>query len=295
VKRSAITVSLLVLSTALVVGCKSTAQLPPIEQMAQPPSIRLNYHIASRDDSLYTIAWRYGVDFRELAQRNRIAPPYRLHAGQKIMLSDGDAATRLAASRTVATPRGVQVTAVQDDQAVVEVASETPAVSHTSARATTASRAQPSTTVATKTPAAAQPETPAKVTAPAAVASGSSHWLWPTSGRVITLYSATDPLRKGIDLEGKLGDPVKAAGAGSVVYAGSGLAGYGQLIIIKHDDQFLSAYGHNSKLLVAEGDTVKKGQVIAEVGASGTDKNKLHFEIRKSGKPVDPLLYLPRR
>ena len=119
--------------------------------------------------------------------------------------------------------------------------------------------------------------------------------MWPTNGRLITLYSANDPLRKGIDLEGKQGDPVKAAGAGSVVYAGSGLAGYGQLVIVKHDEQFLSAYAHNNKLLVAEGDAVKKGQVIAEVGSSGTDKNKLHFEIRKSGKPVDPLLYLPRR
>jgi lipoprotein NlpD len=199
------------------------------------------------------------------------------------MLADSDAATRLAASRTVPTPRGVQVTAVRDDQPVVEVASAKPAASRPAVVA-------PSTAV--KIPAKVQPEATAQ---PAPATSSSSNWLWPTNGRLITLYSATDPLRKGIDLEGKQGDPVKAANAGSVVYAGSGLAGYGQLIIVKHGEQFLSAYGHNSKLLVAEGDAIKKGQVIAEVGSSGTDKNKLHFEIRKSGKPVDPLLYLPRR
>lgn len=287
-KRNAITVSLLlVLSSVLITACKSTARLPPIEQMAQPPSIRLNYLIASRDDSLYTIAWRYGVDVQELARRNNIAPPYHLRAGQKIMLSDGDAATRLAESRSVAAPRGVKIAAVQEDQPVVEVASSTPTHSAVSA-------VKPSHNAPAVEPTVAPAST--AVAASSAVASGTSgRWLWPTSGRVITLYSATDPLRKGIDLEGKLGDPVKAAGSGSVVYAGSGLAGYGELIIIKHDDQFLSAYGHNSKLLVAEGDTVKKGQVIAQVGSTGADKNKLHFEIRKAGKPVDPLLYLPRR
>lgn len=289
-KRNAMTVALLLaLLSVLGVGCKSTTQLPPIEQMAQPPSIRLNYHIASNNESLYVIAWRYGVDVRELAQRNRIAPPYHLRVGQKIMLADSDASTRLAASRTVATPRGVQVTAVQDDQSVVEVASATPTTNRTVVVAPSTVKTQ----TTTRPDVAAKPA-PSTTTAMTATNSN-SHWLWPTNGRVITMYSANDPLRKGIDLEGRQGDPVKATGAGSVVYAGSGLAGYGQLIIIKHNDQFLSAYGHNSKLLVAEGDAVKKGQVIAEVGSSGTDKNKLHFEIRKSGKPVDPMLYLPRR
>ncbi len=274
----------LALLSALVAGCQKPAKLPPIEQMAQPPSIRLNYHIAARDDSLYSIAWRYGVDARELAQRNRIAAPYRLHAGQKIMLAESDSATRLAESRAVSTPRGVKVTAVQDDQPVVEVASST---ASTSSGVREVSTPQTSGTNSAATSSAAASTT---------VALGSSgQWLWPTNGRVITLFSANDPLRKGIDLEGKQGDPVKAAGSGSVVYAGSGLAGYGELLIIKHDDQFLSAYGHNSKLLVAEGDTVKKGQVIAHVGSTGADKTKLHFEIRKAGKPVDPLLYLPRR
>ena len=205
------------------------------------------------------------------------------------MLADSDASTRLAASRTVATPRGVQVTAVQDDQSVVEVASATPTTNRTVVVAPSTVKTQ----TTTRPDVAAKPA-PSTTTAMTATNSN-SHWLWPTNGRVITMYSANDPLRKGIDLEGRQGDPVKATGAGSVVYAGSGLAGYGQLIIIKHNDQFLSAYGHNSKLLVAEGDAVKKGQVIAEVGSSGTDKNKLHFEIRKSGKPVDPMLYLPRR
>lgn len=186
-KRNAVTIAfLLILLSVLGAGCKSTTQLPPIEQMAQPPSIRLNYHIASSNESLYVIAWRYGVDVRELAQRNRLAPPYHLRAGQKIMLADSDANTRLAASRTVATPRGVQVTAVQDDQPVVEVASATPAVSRPAVAAS-------SSTVKTQT--TAQPETVTASTPTASSsASNNSHWLWPTNGRVITMYSANDPV-----------------------------------------------------------------------------------------------------
>src|SRR5690606_26985638 len=138
---------------------------------------------------------RYGVDVRELAQRNRITPPYHLRAGQKIMLADSDAATRLAASRTVSTPRGVQVTAVQDDQPVVEVAS-----SATSANDRPAVAASPTVV---KPPAEKQPIVSAPPTAAPVATNSNTHWLWPTNGRLITLYAANDPLRKGIDLEGK--------------------------------------------------------------------------------------------
>jgi lipoprotein NlpD len=102
-------------------------------------------------------------------------------------------------------------------------------------------------------------------------------------------------VHKGIDIGGKRGDPVKAVAAGQVVYAGTGIVGFGELLIVKHNDVYLSAYGHNDQLLVAEGDTVKAGQVIAEKGSSGTDRVKLHFEIRKEGKPIDPQRLLPRR
>jgi lipoprotein NlpD len=122
-----------------------------------------------------------------------------------------------------------------------------------------------------------------------------SDWMWPTNGKVIKSYQSRGIGLKGIALAGKLGAPVKAAASGKVVYSGQGLRGYGQLIIIKHNNTYLSAYGHNSQLLVKEGQMVSKGEIIAKMGQSGTDKVKLHFEIRKNGSPIDPLTLLPAR
>lgn len=118
-------------------------------------------------------------------------------------------------------------------------------------------------------------------------------WIWPANGKVLGQFSESGS--KGIDIGGKAGDPVIAAGDGKVVYSGTGLRGYGMLIIVKHNATFLSAYAHNQKLLVKEGQTVSKGQKIAEMGNSDADQVKLHFEVRRQGKPVDPLKYLPQR
>lgn len=120
-------------------------------------------------------------------------------------------------------------------------------------------------------------------------------WHWPTAGRVIETFRRGDPGRRGLDIRGRLGQPVRAAAAGRVVYSGSGLPGYGQLIIIKHNDNYLSAYGYNRRLLVREGQRVRAGQRIAEMGAVGGEGPVLHFEIRRDGRPVDPLRLLPRR
>lgn len=120
-------------------------------------------------------------------------------------------------------------------------------------------------------------------------------WAWPASGTLIGRFASNGSLNKGIDIAGQLGQPVLAASGGTVVYAGSGLRGYGELVIIKHNETYVSAYGHNRRLLVREGQQVKVGQSIAEMGSTGTDRVKLHFEIRRQGKPVDPLQYLPRR
>ncbi len=120
-------------------------------------------------------------------------------------------------------------------------------------------------------------------------------WAWPASGSLIGRFASNGSLNKGIDIAGQLGQPVLAASGGTVVYAGSGLRGYGELVIIKHNETYVSAYGHNRRLLVREGQQVKVGQSIAEMGSTGTDRVKLHFEIRRQGKPVDPLQYLPRR
>lgn len=136
---------------------------------------------------------------------------------------------------------------------------------------------------------ASQPE-PAPV---AGAAASSIQLIWPAQGQVITKFDGAT--NKGIDIAGKAGEPVVAAAGGRVIYVGSGVRGYGNLVIIKHNDTFLTAYAHNQKLLVKEDQEVKKGQKIAEMGSSDADRVKLHFEVRRSGKPVDPLSYLPPR
>lgn len=140
----------------------------------------------------------------------------------------------------------------------------------------------------------APPASTAVAAAPAAISRIA--WQWPVSGgQIISTYLANDTTRQGIDISGNGGEAVRAAADGTVVYSGSGLVGYGELIIIKHDDQWLSAYGHNRRRLVNEGALVKAGQQIGELGSSGAPRNMLHFEIRQNGKPVDPQVYLPRR
>ena len=120
-------------------------------------------------------------------------------------------------------------------------------------------------------------------------------WQWPAKGNVASTFNAADPLRKGVKIAGREGSDIRAAERGKVVYSGSGLIGYGRLIIVKHNDNYLSAYGHNRDLLVSEGDQVIKGQKIAAMGRANTGKPLLHFEIRRNGKPVDPLRLLPKR
>ncbi|MFZ5466233.1 MAG: peptidoglycan DD-metalloendopeptidase family protein, partial [Pseudomonadota bacterium] len=123
---------------------------------------------------------------------------------------------------------------------------------------------------------------------------GKIAWAWPTEGRVVSSFLAGHATRKGIDIAGELGQPVRAAASGEVVYSGSGLAGYGRLIILKHDERFLSAYAYNQALLVSEGETVQSGQIIARMGQAEAGKPMLHFEIRLDGNPIDPLRQLPQ-
>ncbi|MBE2291503.1 MAG: peptidoglycan DD-metalloendopeptidase family protein [Xanthomonadales bacterium] len=137
--------------------------------------------------------------------------------------------------------------------------------------------------------------TPAPAPAQKAPVSSGFSWRWPAQGVLLSSYVDGNATRQGIDIGGSSGQPVVAAADGVVVYSGAGLVGYGELIIVKHNEQWLSAYGHNRTRLVVEGQKVKAGQQIAEMGRSGTDREKLHFEIRYNGKPVDPLLYLPKR
>lgn len=132
-------------------------------------------------------------------------------------------------------------------------------------------------------------------TAPVESNNATPSWRWPANGRLISHYSTTKPVNKGIDIAGSMGDSIFAATDGTVVYAGQGLRGYGNLVIVKHNDTYLSAYAHANRILVSEQEKVTVGQKIAEIGSTGTDKVMLHFEIRQNGKPVDPLQYLPKR
>lgn len=158
--------------------------------------------------------------------------------------------------------------------------------------AQTASKPTSSTPSKPATPAAPRPTAPAPVVVPA---TSNLAWRWPADGSVVATYAGGDPTRQGVDIAGKAGQPVRVAADGVVVYSGSGLVGYGELVIVKHNDQWLSAYGHNRARLVNEGQIVKVGQQIAEMGRSGASRDMLHFEIRYNGKPVDPQQYLPKR
>jgi lipoprotein NlpD len=158
----------------------------------------------------------------------------------------------------------------------------------------------PPTVVTAPAPRAVNPpvveRTPSAEILPTVVApSGGVAWRWPARGNLVEHFMAGDATKQGIDIAGNAGDPVLAAADGVVVYSGSGLVGYGELIIVKHSDEWLSAYGHNRKRLVAEGQRVRGGQAIAEMGRSGAPRDELHFEIRRNGRPVDPLQYLPGR
>ena len=242
----------LMVSLALLASCTSTRVIPERDARRVPASRDGATTIVQRGDTLYGIAFRNGLDFRDVAAWNGIGPPYTIYPGQRLKLS-GRAA---AGGRTVAS------------------------------RPTRDADRRPPTNTTTRRP----PPAPA----PSAAASGLA-WAWPAEGQVISTFASGDPTRQGIDIAGKRGDPVRAAADGVVVYSGSGLVGYGELVIVKHDASWLSAYGHNRARLVAEGAKVSAGQQIAEMGRTGADRDMLHFEIRHDGKPVDPQRYLPRK
>lgn len=237
-------------------------------------------YVVKRGDTLFSIAFRYGWDWKALAARNNVPEPYTIHVGQTIRF-DG----RSSSSSTAVAAAPVVVPQTTTGSSSSASGSIKTTVITRPVGATSSGNGAPSTT-----PINTPVNTP--VVAGARSASG---WAWPASGVLISKFSSNGSLNKGIDIAGDLGQPVLAASDGSVVYAGSGLRGYGELVIIKHSDTYVSAYGHNRRLLVREGQQVKAGQAIAEMGSTGTDRVKLHFEIRRQGKPVDPLEFLPRR
>ncbi len=261
---------------------------------AHAPAPAAGTHRVQRGDTLYSIAFRNGLDYRELARRNRIDPPYTIFVGQELRLGGEPRRPERVvarAARTPATPpsRTLPPPVAPASRASTTVDNTSPAAA--SGRSTTAAAvARP-----------AVPEVPRAVVAPAAPApaapasNANPGWRWPADGQRVGSFVAGDQTRQGVDIAGRAGDPVRAAADGEVVYSGNGLIGYGELIIVKHSPSLLSAYGHNRRRLVQEGDKVKGGQQIAEMGSSSASRDMLHFEIRRDGKPVDPLGFLPAR
>jgi lipoprotein NlpD len=250
------------LASALLLGaCASQTPAPVHSREArQPPGA---YQV-KKGDTLYGIAWRYGLDYREVGVWNGIASPYRIYTGQVLRLQ--------APGAPVAKPKAARTAPLTGTPAATAQAAGKPP--QTVAQAPVVRRQ------------AASGETPP----------GSAlRWRWPLQGQVVQTFRARDRTRQGIRIKGQPGQRVEASEAGKVVYSGSGLIGYGNLIIVKHNKDYLSAYGFNRKLLVKEGALVAKGEPVAEVGQAAGGTYQLHFEIRRNGTAVDPLRLLPRR
>lgn len=259
-------------------------------------------YTVKRGDTLFYIAWVTGNDFRDLAQRNNIPAPYGLNVGQTLQVGNsagqpitGDNAVAQASARasggaTAASHPAQKSTAVVASQPTITYSE--PSGEQNANKMLTNNK--PATTVV------------APVTAPAissnqptasstSTSSPISSWRWPTEGKVIENFSGAEGGNKGIDIAGSKGQAIVATADGRVVYAGNALRGYGNLIIIKHNDDYLSAYAHNDTMLVREQQEIKAGQKIATMGSTGTSSTRLHFEIRYKGKSVNPLQYLPQR
>lgn len=261
---------------SVLTACNTSPNMAPVQDRSRPIAKGFTHHVVSKGETLFAIAWRYGLNYKTLASYNGIVAPYTIYPGQKLRLDPPGGSASGSATATVH-------------------AAKPAAVARTSSVSRSVVAASPPVSVAAPTVSRSKTPTPAvtpKKTASAATTATS--WQWPLRGKIISTYAASQGLSKGIDIAGRLGESVLAAGPGTVVYSGSGLRGYGNLLIIKHNEVFLSAYAHNSKLMVGEGEFVKAGQKIAEVGSSGTDKVMLHFEIRQDGQPVDPMRYLPK-
>jgi len=221
-------------------------------------------HVVQPGETLFGIAWRYGLDHRDLARWNRLDNPDLIRVGQRLLLTPEPGA---AAGSTDGAAGPVSAPGAA-----------APASVSGASRASAASGA---------------PARPAPAPLPS---SPPPAWRWPTSGPIVSRFGAGgDGITTGIGVGGREGQAIEAAASGRVVYAGSGLIGYGQLVIIRHNDTYLSAYGYNSRLLVEQGQRVARGQKIAEMGLGPGRQPRLHFEIRRNGVPVDPLLFLPPR
>ena len=254
---SSAALGLLLFTAILVQGCGSL-EPAPVDSRDLGSAVPPGYHRVRAGETLYAIAWGQGLDYHRVADWNGVSPPYTIYPAQLIRVIPPDTAE--------APPRA-------------------PAKGGQAGKVASRSDAKPATPTKSSARSGADPPVP----------SGKLRWQWPVVGKVVQTYRNGDRTRQGIRIAGSPGEKVMGAEAGSVVYSGSGLIGYGNLIILKHNKDYLSAYGFNRKLLVKEGDTVARGAQIAELGQGPGGEYLLHFEIRRAGSAVDPLPLLPAK
>ncbi len=267
----------LVFSSLWLAACGGSMPRAPVGDRAERLKWVPKTHRVRPSDTLYSIAWEYGMAYQDIAQWNRIGAPYTIRVGQVLYLYPRTKTAPANTSKSVSAKTTVKQPSVPQASSPSAASSSRPPVG--------TPRVIPKNTTKTVVKQPLTENLPARI----------NTWVWPTQGRVVRGFQASGAGKKGIDIAGHAGQDVRAAAAGKVVYSGSGLVGYGRLIIIKHNKHFFSAYGHNQKLLAQEGAAVKAGQGIAHMGSSGVNRVQLHFQIRKDGKPVDPLQYLPKR
>lgn len=306
---------------AILAGCAQTRTPAPVDERRpaaapapQPPVARpapagppasAGSYTVKRGDTLFSIALEHGVDYRDLAAANGLDDPSKLRVGQVLRIGP-PAAKPGAQVGTARVGSGVEARPLDTAAAPPSPASAAGGEPMKSEPKAVRLPYSPENVALLQKgespkPAAAKPEAVARVEpkpeAPKPAAAeprdaDAIEFIWPHRGRMIQGFA--EPNSKGVDIAGKPGDPVLAAAPGRVMYTGTGIRGYGKLIVIKHDNNFNSVYAHNREILVKEGQTVARGQKIAELGDTDSDQPKLHFEIRQSGKPVDPLRFLPK-
>jgi lipoprotein NlpD len=301
-------------STQAPVDDRRPAATPkPLPQAAQPapaPTVPAGHYVVKRGDTLYSIALEHGADYRDVAQWNKLEDATKISLGQTLRVTppEGQPGVQIGAARGAAplvsrplegasaappgqgtggtkiSPKALRLPYSEQNLALLSQGDTAGA-----SAATAPKPAAPAVAIA----AAAPKPGPAKPEPPVAVDRDPDalDFVWPAKGGLLAGFA--EPSSKGVDIGGKPGDPVVAAAAGQVLYTGTGIRGFGKLIVIRHEGGFSSVYAHNREILVKEGQSVARGQRIAELGDTDADRPKLHFEIRKAGKPVDPLKYLP--
>ena len=297
--------ALLTLAFGLLAGCNSlTRQAPVVERTGasvaerprpapaarvEEPKAEKGMYVVRRGDTLLRIALDHGENYRDIVAWNNLRDPDDIKVGQTLRVSAPERGERTAAIQTQPVPAPPPAAPRKTEPR----ADKQPYTENVAVRPESGARTEPVRPVA---PAPA-PSAPAPVIAAGSTVTANDDdklsWMWPADGRIVATFD--EGRNKGIDIAGRPGQQVVAAGAGKVMYAGSGIRGYGNLVIVKHNNSLLSAYAHNRKIVVKEGDNVAKGQMIAEMGDSDADSVKLHFEIRQQGKPVDPARFLPGR